>query len=122
MMHEDECEERQSDHRVWRGEINFPDPSMANHFNEWWQNEGWRSFRDWHPTKSLPGAGSVTKKPLVENCLSRIRSATRNPGLLHACILKPLTPGKLPVSLRPFSYLRMAAHPSRPAAILTSVP
>jgi len=65
-MHEDECEERQSDHRVWRGEINFPDPSMANHFNEWWQNEGWRSFRDWHDQSF--GANSEWERFMSKLC------------------------------------------------------
>ena len=48
MGHEDECEDRQADSRVWRGEIDFPKPEMVTHFSEWWEREGWWNFCSWH--------------------------------------------------------------------------
>lgn len=53
MLDDDEIQSRQpeSDSRTWRSEFTFPDPEMASHFNEWWEREGWWSFRAWYEGK-----------------------------------------------------------------------
>ena len=52
MMHEDDHEpqkeSKESGQRAWRAEFEFPDPEMGNHFQEWWESEGWWGFRAWY--------------------------------------------------------------------------
>ena len=49
MTFDDECEQqRPTEDGVWRGEFRFPDAKMGTHFQEWWEKEGWWSYRSWH--------------------------------------------------------------------------
>ncbi len=46
--HDQQREPKEPGQRAWRAEFEFPDPEMGNHFQEWWESEGWWSFRSWY--------------------------------------------------------------------------
>lgn len=46
-MRDDEREQRCDREMLWRIEIDLPEP-MVHNFRQWWDTEGWWSFRAWH--------------------------------------------------------------------------
>jgi hypothetical protein len=47
MMRDDEHEQRGDEGQTWRAQIQLP-AEMVDSFREWWDSEGWWSFRAWH--------------------------------------------------------------------------
>jgi hypothetical protein len=47
MMRDDDREQRCDEGQKWRAQIQLP-AEMVDNFREWWDSEGWWSFRAWH--------------------------------------------------------------------------
>jgi hypothetical protein len=51
MMRDDDREQHCDDEQKWRAQIELPQ-AMVDTFREWWDSEGWWSFRAWHERTS----------------------------------------------------------------------
>jgi hypothetical protein len=52
-MRDDEREQRIDRDITWRIEIDLPE-EMAGNFRQWWDSQGWWSFRSWHDGRFSP--------------------------------------------------------------------
>ena len=51
MIPDDDHEQRCDESQKWRAQIQLP-AEMVESFRQWWDSEGWWSFRAWHEKTS----------------------------------------------------------------------